>query len=60
MKKVVTLEIWVDETLSDAEECVNEVYNDMMAHYFISDGSVDIKVIDVDKTIMTESEEIKL
>jgi len=54
MKKVVTLEIWVDEKLSDAKECVNSVYNHMLAHEYLSDGSVEIKVIDIDKNIITK------
>jgi len=45
MKKAVTLEIWVDETLEDANECVKEVVNSANEHYYISDGSIEIKVV---------------
>lgn len=42
VKKVAILEIWVNETLEDAAECVNEVICSANEHYFISDGSVKI------------------
>lgn len=51
MKKVATIEILVDENLQDAKECVNEVYNHMINHEFIDDGSVMIKVIEINENI---------
>lgn len=51
MKKIVTLEIWADETLKDMKECVDEVYNNIFNNDYISDGSADIRVVDADKEI---------
>ncbi|GCD12884.1 hypothetical protein [Clostridium tagluense] len=49
MKKALTLEIWVDETLEEAKECVNEVYNNMLAHEYIDDGSIKIREVKTTK-----------
>jgi len=53
MKKSITLEIWVDESLEDAKECVNEVYSEMCNHYYLSDGSIEVKVIKREDYITT-------
>ena len=46
MKKAVTLEIWVDNSLSNGEECVEEVIQEAMSHYYCLDGTIEIKVVE--------------
>ena len=46
MKKAITLEIWVDESLEDAKDCVNDVYNDMCTSEYLSDGSIQVKIVE--------------
>ena len=46
MKKAVTLEIWVDDTISNSKECVEEVIQEAMSHYYCLDGTIDIKIVE--------------
>jgi hypothetical protein len=51
MKKVATLEIWVDEKLEDAIERANVVYTNAFTHEYISDGSVELRVVEGIKNV---------
>lgn len=46
MRKVLTLEVWEDETIEGSRKCVKEVVNEAMTHCYCSDGTVDIKIIE--------------
>ena len=51
MKKVATIEIWVNEELEDAKQCAVKVLNHATDHYFICDGSVEARLIEIDELI---------
>lgn len=46
MKKYLTIEVWVDDTIEDYKECVDEVIESAKGHEYCCDGTVDIKVIE--------------
>lgn len=46
MRKVLTLEVWEDETVSDSRKCVSEVVNEAIEHHYCCDGTVDIKIVE--------------
>jgi hypothetical protein len=45
MKKVVILEVFVDELLEDAEKCIQDFINHALAHEYVDDSSLDVDVI---------------
>lgn len=46
MKKYLTLEVFIDETMEDAKECAEEVINEATGHYYCCDGTVKINVVE--------------
>lgn len=62
MEKAMTLEIWVDDTLSitDRARCVEEFYRETTHHFYLSDGSIAIKLIKTnDKDVCISTSELK-
>lgn len=57
MRKVLTLEVWENETMSDSRECVSEVIRETMGHYYCCDGTVDIKIVE---NIYEDEDNIKM
>ena len=49
MKKYVTLELLIDETVEDAKECAEEIIADALGHHYCCDGTVNINVIQKSK-----------
>lgn len=45
MKKYVTLELLIDESVEDAKECAEEVIAEALGHHYCCDGTVSINVI---------------
>lgn len=45
MKKYLTLEVLIDDTIEDCEQCADEVIETMLGHEYCCDGTVEIKAI---------------
>lgn len=46
MKKYLTLEVLIDETMEDSKECALEVISEATDHYFCCDGTVRINIVE--------------
>lgn len=49
MKKYLTVEVLIDETMDDAKECAGEVIMSALGHEYCCDGTVDIRIVDIIK-----------
>lgn len=45
MRKLLTLEVWVDETIEDAEKCAKEIVQQAQGHEYCCDGTVEVKEV---------------
>ena len=46
MKKTILLEVYIDENMEDAVDCMNEVVEWAKGHEYCLDGTVEIKVVE--------------
>lgn len=46
MKKFVTLELLIDETIEDAPECAEEIIEEVLGHHYCCDGTVKVNIIE--------------
>ena len=59
MKKYLTLDVLIDESIEDAKECAKEVINEATGHYYCCDGTVDIKIVEKDNKSNSDMEDRK-
>lgn len=47
MKKYLTIEVLIDESIEDAKECAKDVIDAALGHYYCCDGTVKLTITEV-------------